>query len=142
MPVRVQREDFDCGAEIAHRCLSRDVRESGNRRQPLVGELDQAIAQLEAAHREFDDGLQPGALRHPAGAARRPVDLAAVSQVKGYPIDSALLALPGVTAAAAAVRRTATGNQILVGYLTAAPEYDAAAATAHLRATMPAARPT
>lgn len=54
-------------------------------------------------------------------------------------IDSALLALPGVTAAAAAVRRTATGNQILVGYLAAGPAYDAAAATAHLRATMPAA---
>ena len=54
-------------------------------------------------------------------------------------IDSALLALPGVTSAAAAVRRTATGNQILVGYLTTGPSYDAAAATAHLRATMPAA---
>lgn len=54
-------------------------------------------------------------------------------------IDSALLALPGVTAAAAAVRRTTTGNQLLVGYLTASDSYDAAAATAHLRATMPAA---
>ena len=32
-------------------------------------------------------------------------------------IDSALLALPGVHAAAAAVRRTATGNQLLVGYV-------------------------
>lgn len=54
-------------------------------------------------------------------------------------IDSALLALPGVTAAAAAVRRTTTGNQLLVGYVTTTPAYDAAAATAHLRATMPAA---
>ena len=54
-------------------------------------------------------------------------------------IDSALLALPGATAAAAAVRKSATGNQLLVGYLTVAPGFDAAAATAHLRATMPAA---
>ncbi|MEQ6903808.1 amino acid adenylation domain-containing protein, partial [Nocardioides sp. YIM 152588] len=66
-------------------------------------------------------------------------------------IDSALLALPGVTAAAAAVRRSATGNQLLVGYVaTEAPEatdtaegagpgFDLHAATAHLRATMPAA---
>ncbi|MCX6398947.1 MAG: amino acid adenylation domain-containing protein [Propionibacteriales bacterium] len=54
-------------------------------------------------------------------------------------VDSALLALPGVSAAAAAVRRTSTGNQLLVGYLTTTASYDAAAATAHLRATMPAA---
>ncbi|GAB4012885.1 non-ribosomal peptide synthetase [Nocardioides ultimimeridianus] len=54
-------------------------------------------------------------------------------------IDSALLALPGVTGAAAAVRRSATGNQLLVGYLATTEQYDAAAATAHLRATMPAA---
>lgn len=54
-------------------------------------------------------------------------------------IDSALLALPGVSAAAAAVRRTATGNQLLVGYLATTAAYDGAAATAHLRATMPAA---
>ncbi len=54
-------------------------------------------------------------------------------------IDSALLALPGVTAAAAAVRRTSTGNQLLVGYVTTTAEYDGTAATAHLRATMPAA---
>ncbi|WP_377324359.1 Pls/PosA family non-ribosomal peptide synthetase [Pimelobacter simplex] len=54
-------------------------------------------------------------------------------------IDSALLALPGVSAAAAAVRRTSTGNQLLVGYLATTPSYDGAAATAHLRATMPAA---
>lgn len=54
-------------------------------------------------------------------------------------IDSALLALPGVTAAAAAVRRSATGNQLLVGYLAVSDGYDAAASVAHLRATMPAA---
>ncbi|TQK72672.1 Pls/PosA family non-ribosomal peptide synthetase [Nocardioides sp. SLBN-35] len=54
-------------------------------------------------------------------------------------IDSALLALPGVSAAAAAVRRTSTGNQLLVGYVATTAEYDGAAATAHLRATMPAA---
>ncbi|TIC79661.1 amino acid adenylation domain-containing protein [Nocardioides sp. GY 10113] len=57
-------------------------------------------------------------------------------------IDSALLALPGVAAAAAAVRRSATGNQLLVGYVAldvAVDAFDAHAATAHLRATMPAA---
>jgi len=54
-------------------------------------------------------------------------------------IDSALLALPGVSAAAAAVRRTATGNQLLVGYVATTPDFDARAATARLRATMPAA---
>jgi non-ribosomal peptide synthetase-like protein len=54
-------------------------------------------------------------------------------------IDSALLALPGVTGAAAAVRRSATGNQLLVGYVATSPGFDAAAATAHLRETMPAA---
>ncbi|MBL8929271.1 MAG: amino acid adenylation domain-containing protein [Kineosporiaceae bacterium] len=61
-------------------------------------------------------------------------------------IDSALLALPGVSAAAAAVRRTASGNAILVGYLTLdastaedGTAFDLAAATATLRAAMPAA---
>jgi non-ribosomal peptide synthetase-like protein len=54
-------------------------------------------------------------------------------------IDSALLAVPGVAAAAAAVRRTATGNQLLVGYIAVTEEYDASKATAHLRAIMPAA---
>lgn len=56
-------------------------------------------------------------------------------------VDSALLALPGVAAAAAAVRRSAAGNQLLVGYLTTTGDgtFDAAAATAHLRATQPAA---
>ena len=54
-------------------------------------------------------------------------------------IDSSLLALPGVRGAAAAVRRSKSGNQILVGYVAADPGFDAAAATEHLRATMPAA---
>ena len=54
-------------------------------------------------------------------------------------IDSALLALPGVSAAAAAVRTTASGSKVLVGYLTADATFDAPAATRSLRATMPAA---
>ncbi|MFC6239119.1 Pls/PosA family non-ribosomal peptide synthetase [Longivirga aurantiaca] len=54
-------------------------------------------------------------------------------------IDSALLALPGVTGAAAAVRRTGSGNALLVGYLATTEEFDAAASLATLRATMPAA---
>ena len=54
-------------------------------------------------------------------------------------IDSALLALPGVSGAAAAVRTTKSGNKILVGYLAASPSFDAAAATERLRASMPAA---
>ena len=54
-------------------------------------------------------------------------------------IDSALLALPGVSAAAAAVRASASGSKILVGYLTVDEDFDARAATAHLRTTMPAA---
>ena len=54
-------------------------------------------------------------------------------------IDSALLALPGVTGAAAAVRRTGSGNALLVGYVATTDEFDAAASLATLRATMPAA---
>lgn len=54
-------------------------------------------------------------------------------------VDSALLALPGVHSAAAAVRRTAAGNQLLVGYVTTAPDFDAATALDRLRAAMPAA---
>jgi non-ribosomal peptide synthetase-like protein len=54
-------------------------------------------------------------------------------------IDSALLALPGVTGAAAAVRRTGSGNALLVGYVATTDEFDAAEAVAALRATMPAA---
>jgi len=54
-------------------------------------------------------------------------------------IDNALLALPGVVSAAAAVRSSRAGNQILVGYVTVDAEYDAPAAIARLRAVMPAA---
>jgi non-ribosomal peptide synthetase-like protein len=53
-------------------------------------------------------------------------------------IDSALLALPGVVGAAAAVRRTASGNQLLVGYVTVDERFDAAASLATLRREMPA----
>ena len=54
-------------------------------------------------------------------------------------IDSALLALPGVTGAAAAVRRSSSGNPLLIGYVATTAEFDSAAATAALRASMPAA---
>ncbi|MEV0901156.1 Pls/PosA family non-ribosomal peptide synthetase [Actinoplanes sp. NPDC049802] len=56
-------------------------------------------------------------------------------------VDAALQALPGVAGAAAAVRRTATGNQLLVGYL--APQdaagFDLAAASRRIRRQLPAA---
>ncbi len=58
-------------------------------------------------------------------------------------IDSALLGLPGVVGAAAAVRRTASGNQLLVGYVatdpTARPPFDRASALEALRRDLPAA---
>ncbi len=54
-------------------------------------------------------------------------------------IDSALLSLPGVIGAAAAVRRTAAGNSLLVGYVAVDELFDQAASLAHLRETMPAA---
>ncbi|GEP35933.1 amino acid adenylation protein [Nocardioides szechwanensis] len=58
-------------------------------------------------------------------------------------IDSALLALPGVVGAAAAVRRTASGNQLLVGYVVtdpaADPAYDQGTALEMLRRDLPAA---
>ena len=58
-------------------------------------------------------------------------------------IDDQLLRLPGVRSAAAAVRATASGNRLLVGYLTVDSQgpdaYDAGAATALLRERMPAA---
>ncbi len=53
-------------------------------------------------------------------------------------IDSALLALPGVTSAAAAVRRTPAGNEVLVGYVTTGAGFDPAAALDRLRAALPA----
>lgn len=56
-------------------------------------------------------------------------------------IDAALQALPGVAGAAAAVRTTAAGNQVLVGYLAPAggSDPDLAAARELLLATLPAA---
>lgn len=58
-------------------------------------------------------------------------------------IDSALLGLDGVSAAASAVRRSDAGNQVLVGYLVADPErvdpLDARACVEALRHTLPAA---
>ena len=59
-------------------------------------------------------------------------------------IETALQALPGVAGAAAAVRETAAGNRVIVGYLAlhggAGPEaLDRGAALARLRAELPAA---
>ena len=58
-------------------------------------------------------------------------------------IDSALLAVPGVVGAAAAVRKTAAGNQLLVGYVATDPAgdpaFDRAQAMELLRHSMPAA---
>ncbi len=55
-------------------------------------------------------------------------------------VDAALLALPGVAAAATAVRTTDAGNRILVGYLALhpGPVLDRSAALAQLRASLPA----
>ncbi|OFS11696.1 Pls/PosA family non-ribosomal peptide synthetase [Kytococcus sp. HMSC28H12] len=54
-------------------------------------------------------------------------------------IDSALLQLPGVAGAAAAIRRTESGNTLIVGYLTVDEAFDRAASLARLRADMPGA---
>jgi non-ribosomal peptide synthetase-like protein len=54
-------------------------------------------------------------------------------------IDSALLGLPGVVGAAAAVRRTSTGNSLLVGYVTVTDAFDLASCMASLRTDLPAA---
>nr|WP_246019376.1 Pls/PosA family non-ribosomal peptide synthetase [Saccharothrix australiensis] len=55
-------------------------------------------------------------------------------------VDAALQALPHVAGAAAAVRTTRGGNQVLVGYLVAADDaFDQADAVARLRAALPAA---
>jgi len=54
-------------------------------------------------------------------------------------VDSALLSLPGVSGAAAAVRRSDAGNSLLVGYVTTEPGFDAKAAVERLRTSMPAA---
>ena len=54
-------------------------------------------------------------------------------------IDEQMLRLPGVVGAAAAVRSTKSGNQLLVGYLTVDAGYDAEIAKGLLRQRMPAA---
>jgi non-ribosomal peptide synthetase-like protein len=54
-------------------------------------------------------------------------------------IDSALLSVPGVVGAAAAIRRTAAGNQLLVGYVATDAGFDHGQAKDLLRHTMPAA---
>lgn len=55
-------------------------------------------------------------------------------------VDSALVNLPGVSGGAAAVRKTASGTPVLVGYIASAdPEFDLPAARAELSASLPAA---
>lgn len=55
-------------------------------------------------------------------------------------VDSALVNLPGVSGGAAAVRKTASGTPVLVGYIASAdPSFDLAAARAQLAESMPAA---
>lgn len=54
-------------------------------------------------------------------------------------IDSALLQLDGVAGAAAAIRSSASGNKLIVGYLLVTDQFDRDASLARLRADMPAA---
>nr|WP_239177069.1 Pls/PosA family non-ribosomal peptide synthetase [Actinoplanes octamycinicus] len=54
-------------------------------------------------------------------------------------VDAALQALPGVAGAAAAVKRTAAGTQLLVGYVVPREGFDAAAAALRIREQLPAA---
>lgn len=55
-------------------------------------------------------------------------------------VDAALVNLPGVSGGAAAVRRTTSGNPLLVGYIASAdPGFDLAAARAALSVALPAA---
>lgn len=54
-------------------------------------------------------------------------------------IDSALLQLPGVNGAAAAIQRSAAGNQLLVGYVATDVSFDQARALELLRRDLPAA---
>ncbi|MDT5332048.1 MAG: hypothetical protein QOF31_3345 [Mycobacterium sp.] len=55
-------------------------------------------------------------------------------------VDTALVNLPGVSGGAAAVRRTASGTPLLVGYIASAdPSFDIADARATLAETLPAA---
>ncbi|MCW2918844.1 MAG: hypothetical protein JWN52_6912 [Actinomycetia bacterium] len=53
-------------------------------------------------------------------------------------VDAALQALPGVAGAAAAVRTTGAGHQLLVGYVVPAGEFDQAGARDLLRQALPA----
>ncbi|KNX39047.1 Pls/PosA family non-ribosomal peptide synthetase [Luteipulveratus halotolerans] len=53
-------------------------------------------------------------------------------------VDAALTALPGVAGGAAAVRKTSSGTQILVGYVKVEDDFDLSAAMQQLRAVMPA----
>ncbi|AKS32152.1 Pls/PosA family non-ribosomal peptide synthetase [Mycolicibacterium goodii] len=55
-------------------------------------------------------------------------------------VDTALVNLPGVSAGAAAVRKTASGTPLLVGYISSNdPDFDLAAARAALAESLPAA---
>ncbi|MDT5284549.1 MAG: hypothetical protein QOJ20_5744, partial [Mycobacterium sp.] len=55
-------------------------------------------------------------------------------------VDAALVNLPGVSGGAAAVRRTASGTPLLVGYIASAdPSFDIATARTTLAETLPAA---
>ncbi|MBM7788299.1 Pls/PosA family non-ribosomal peptide synthetase [Tenggerimyces flavus] len=54
-------------------------------------------------------------------------------------VDAALQALPNVAGAAAAVKLTKSGSQLLVGYVVPAGDFDQAAAVAALRDSLPAA---
>ncbi len=55
-------------------------------------------------------------------------------------VDSALVHLPGVSGGAAAVRKTASGTPVLVGYIASAdPSFDLAQARAQLAESLPAA---
>lgn len=55
-------------------------------------------------------------------------------------VDTALVNVPGVSAGAAAVRKTASGTPLLVGYISSSdPAFDLAAARAALAETLPAA---
>jgi len=55
-------------------------------------------------------------------------------------VDAALVHLPGVSGGAAAVRRTASGTPVLVGYIASAdPSFDLAGARAQLAESLPAA---
>ena len=53
-------------------------------------------------------------------------------------IDSALLTVPGVTAASAAVRSTSSGNKLLVGYVAVDDTFDLDVAMTRLRSSLPA----